>query len=146
MCINLFEIGLGILHAHHEQTHLLSGSDFANDHEMAATGRQGLDLAGHNLLLSNFDLTRVPKAVFPNRMLLEIDAVGARDALDIGCQLVELALLIAGENRRMLCLYLSAPYDTRSCFRRLIALPIRRESRSNKRRDDQCGETQARRR
>ena len=142
----LRDIGRSMPRIRHEHPQPGARGDVAHDGEMTHPGRQRHDVATHDFELGNFDLACQPKAMFPIRVLFEEGVVSLGDTVDMGRQLFHLTLVIAAENRRMYCLHLSVPCDTRWCFRMSIALPSRRESQSNRRRDDQCGETQARRR
>ena len=84
----------------HEHPQPDARGDVAHDGEMTHPGRQRHDAASHDFELGNFDFTREPNTMFPIRMLLEKDAVGVCDALDMACQFLHLALLSAGQLHR----------------------------------------------
>ena len=96
----LRDIGRSMPRIRHEHPQPDARGDVAHDGEMTHRGRQRHDLASHDFEFGNFDVTREPKAMFPIRMLLEKDAIGLCDTVDMGRQLFHLTLLIAGELHR----------------------------------------------
>ena len=94
----LRDIGRSMPRIRHEHPQPGARGDVAHDGEMTHPGRQRHDVATHDFELGNFDFTREPNTMFP---MLEKDAIGLRDTVDMGRQLFHLTLLIAGELHRI---------------------------------------------